>query len=206
MPSPAQPAVEVLRDLGEVLKRLGLRWYLFGAQAAIYYGSSRLTADVDVTVDLGERAAGVLIEALKRGRFVERFPLTSAFLRASRVVPVTHAPTGMPVDLVLAGPGLEELVFSRIRHIRSGTARIPVVRPEDLITLKLLAGRPTDLSDVQALLIGQRGKLKIPLIRETLAALEAAMDVSDLLPRFEASLAASHGGRARRTVSRRRKR
>ncbi len=36
---------------------LGLRWYLFGAQAAFFYGASRLTVDVDLTVALEGGAA-----------------------------------------------------------------------------------------------------------------------------------------------------
>jgi hypothetical protein len=42
----------VLSALETALQSLSLRWYLFGAQAAIVHGSSRLTADVDATIDL----------------------------------------------------------------------------------------------------------------------------------------------------------
>ena len=52
------PLAELLTDLGRALARLGVRWYLFGAQAAILYGVARLTADVDVTVDLASRSSG----------------------------------------------------------------------------------------------------------------------------------------------------
>jgi len=31
------------------MRESGLRWYLFGAQAAIVWGSPRLSVDVDVT-------------------------------------------------------------------------------------------------------------------------------------------------------------
>ena len=41
---------EVLATLGTCFDSLGVRWYLFGAQAAIFHGVARLTADVDVTV------------------------------------------------------------------------------------------------------------------------------------------------------------
>ena len=51
------PVAELLGALGAVLDRLGVGWYLFGAQAALLYGAARLTADVDVTVeDLLRRA------------------------------------------------------------------------------------------------------------------------------------------------------
>jgi hypothetical protein len=38
-----------LRDLSTAFGAIGVRWYWFGAQAAILYGAARLTADVDVT-------------------------------------------------------------------------------------------------------------------------------------------------------------
>ncbi|HYU15469.1 MAG TPA: hypothetical protein VEL05_05340, partial [Candidatus Acidoferrum sp.] len=49
---PRSPLSELLAELSQALDSLRVRWYLFGAQAAILYGVSRLTADIDVTVDL----------------------------------------------------------------------------------------------------------------------------------------------------------
>ncbi|MBK5296612.1 MAG: hypothetical protein JJE40_05580 [Vicinamibacteria bacterium] len=49
---PIQPAaVDLLTALSRVMARWG-RWYVFGAQAVIAYGVPRLSADVDVTVQL----------------------------------------------------------------------------------------------------------------------------------------------------------
>ena len=192
-----------------MLDGLELRWYLFGAQAAILYGSTRMTADVDITVDLGSRAPQDLAAALQRARFAARVPLSRTFLAAARVLPVTHEPTGVPVDVVLAGPGLEGLILDRVRRLDVAGIEVPVARAEDLIALKILAGRPTDLVDVDALLVGQRGKLELPVVRETLRALESVLDVSDLLPVFEAKVAAlataARPARARRAQPRRRK-
>ena len=57
MPSPPQPVADLLADLARGLRALGVRWFLFGAQAAILHGAARLSADVDVTVDLGTRSS-----------------------------------------------------------------------------------------------------------------------------------------------------
>ena len=40
---------DLLADLAGALDPLPVRWYLFGAQAAIFHGAARMTADVDVT-------------------------------------------------------------------------------------------------------------------------------------------------------------
>ena len=49
MPSPAGPA-EHLADLAGALDAIGVRWYVFGAQATLIWGRPRLTTDVAVTV------------------------------------------------------------------------------------------------------------------------------------------------------------
>jgi len=47
------PLTNLLSDLKSVFGQTGCHWYVFGAQAAIIHGASRLTADVDVTVIYG---------------------------------------------------------------------------------------------------------------------------------------------------------
>jgi hypothetical protein len=48
------PISDLLASRRDACEDLGVGWYLFGAQAALVHGTARLTADVDVTVDLGE--------------------------------------------------------------------------------------------------------------------------------------------------------
>lgn len=66
------PVVELLGDLDGALGGLGLRWYLFGAQAAILHGAARLTADVDATVDARGVDTGRLLTALSSCGFSAR--------------------------------------------------------------------------------------------------------------------------------------
>lgn len=74
MPSARSPLAEVLADLGRAFGAIGVRWYLFGAQAAILYGAARLSADVDVTVALGDRGVAELLAALDATGFEARVP------------------------------------------------------------------------------------------------------------------------------------
>jgi len=112
-----------------------------------------------------------------------------AFVRRTRVLPFLHRASGIPVDLVLGGPGLEELFLGRAIAVRLGGADIPVISPEDLIVTKILAGRPKDLEDVRGVLAERLATLDLAGIRSTLAAVEAALGQSDLLPALEAELA-----------------
>jgi hypothetical protein len=185
MPVPRSPLAELLGDLARALARLGLRWYLFGAQAAIFHGVVRLTADVDVTVALGERTVTDLVRSLTESGFEARIEDVAGFAEESRVVPVFHRATRIPVDLVLAGPGLEERFLSRAEERLVDELRIPVAAAEDLVAMKLLAGRAKDLEDAAAIVRMRGARLRPEIVRETLRAVEQALDRSDLLPAFE---------------------
>lgn len=104
-------AVELLAALAAVSRRRRRRWYVFGAQAAVAYGRPRLTADVDVTVEASDVPA--LIAELEAGGFRLRLPAAQARLTVAHVVPLVHVGTAMPLDLVIAGPGLEEQFLAR---------------------------------------------------------------------------------------------
>ena len=180
MSPPAQPVADVLADLRRALDGAGLRWYLFGAQAAILHGVARLSADVDITVELGARPTHDLVEVLTRGGF-ELLVSDAGFVEATRVVPFVHRASRMPVDVVLAGPGLEEQFLVRAEIRKVGDLAIPVVSAEDLITMKILAGRPRDLEDVAAVARAHREDLDLQQIRATLSLLEGALDRADLV-------------------------
>ena len=179
------PLAELLGDLARALGLLGVRWYLFGAQAAILHGVARLTADVDVTVSLGARTPGDLVAALVDAGFDPRVDEIATFAEAMHVVPMVHRASRIPVDLVLAGPGLEERFLSRAEERKLAGVRIPVAAAEDLVAMKLLAGRAKDLEDVAAILRLRGGRLRVGTVRETLELLESALERRDLLPAFE---------------------
>lgn len=188
MPSSPTPLAELLTDLGRALALLGVRWYLFGAQAAILYGVARLTADVDVTVDLASRQTTELAATLTAAGFELRMPEAEAFAERTRVLPFVHQRTRIPVDIVLAGPGLEELFFSHVRERRIGELRVPVASAEDVVTMKILAGRSKDLDDVVAIARAHGGALDVEYVRETIRTLEKALDRDDLVLEFERAL------------------
>jgi hypothetical protein len=91
----------------------------------------------------------------------------------------------MPLDVVLAGSGLEDEFLSRARRIDIGDTRIPVLHPEDLIIAKVLAGRPKDVEDAAAVWRLHHAELDEARIRGILAQLQEALAQSDLLPGFE---------------------
>jgi hypothetical protein len=184
VPRKPLPLLALLADFQRACAELNIGWYLFGAQAALLYGSPRLTADADITVQLGTVSSETLAGALSKHGFELRVT-DPAFVRTTRVLPIVHRSSGFPADIVLGGPGLEEAFLARAVNRTVQGLEIPVAAPEDLIVMKVLAGRRKDEDDVLAVLSAQRGRLDLELIRDTLRALTEALAQDDLLPTFE---------------------
>lgn len=145
----------------------------------VIYGVPRVTGDIDITIDPGEKGLRGLLAPLRRAGFVPRISDLS-FATETRIYPVTHQATGWDIDLVLAGPGLEQRFLDEARIVAARGHRIPVIAPEHLVTLKVLASRPKDLEDVRGML--RIAELDHALVERTLAELEAMLDQSDLRP------------------------
>ena len=100
----------------------------------------RATADIDVTVEADSSA---FTDAMTRSGFVLRVPDIDDFVARTRVLPFEHVRSGLPVDVVLAGPGLEETFFAGTRRVKLGRATVPVIAPEHLVvTRKSSPGDP----------------------------------------------------------------
>jgi hypothetical protein len=190
--SSPQPVADLLADLERGLRALGVRWFLFGAQAAILHGAARLSADVDVTVELGARSSRDLVDGLSTVGFELRVSDVDGFVEATRVLPLVHRRSRMPLDIVLAGPGLEEQFLARVTVRRVGDTPVPVVSPEDLVAMKILAGRPRDLEDVTSIVRARRD-LDLHQIRATLGLLERALDRGDLVTELERVISGTGG-------------
>ena len=189
MQSTQTAPAELLAALSAAFLELRAQWYLFGAQAAMVWGRPRLTADIDVTVRLEPQDPERLVRTLEARGFALRVSDAGDFVRRTRVFPFVHVSSGLPLDIVLAGPGLEDLFLSRARPVAMGGVIVPVISPEDLIATKILAGRPKDIEDVRGILRERLPDLDIELVRSTLGLLEDALAQSDLLPAFERELA-----------------
>jgi len=180
------PDVEVFQALERAFGRLGLRWYVFGAQAAILYGVARLTEDVDVTVDPAGHATDEIVASLRAEGLALRIgEPVEPFVKRTRVLPMAHLATDLPVDVVLAGPGIEELFFDHatIREVGDGV-EVPAASAEDVVVMKILAGRPKDLEDAATILAAGGEGLDHDRMERTLRLIERALDQSDLLPRL----------------------
>ncbi len=170
---------ETLTALAAALEPLGLRWFVFGAQAVAVRGSPRATQDVDVTVEVERSRLPELTSSLEAAGLTHRYPeIADELLAGGAVLPFVHG-SGMEVDLVLASSGLESLALSRAERLPIDGVVVPVAAATDLVVMKVLAGRGKDLDDVAALLAS--GEVDRAEARDLLRQLEEALGVSDLV-------------------------
>lgn len=189
---PKQPAVaDYLAAIQRALSGLNVRWYVFGAQAVIFAGAVRTTADIDITVE--EIQVEKLVKALKKAGFVLRSGIDDLdeLIEHHRILPMEHQASGMQLDVVRAGPGPEQQMLGRVTMRKLGRTQIPFIETNDLLVLKTLAGREKDLEDVRALLRGKSAEIEVEVVRARLEELGALIDDSTLRELFDEQVRAA---------------
>lgn len=169
-----------LSDLAQWLRELAIPFAVIGGIAATFRGEARFTADVDVVVGIGLDEALGLLERLPRSPFQPLFPDVEEILRTSFLLPLRHSMTQVSVDIAIGLSGFEQQAISRASEVVLPGCRFPVVSAEDLILMKLLAGRPRDTDDVRNIMLRQGSALDWNYLFEIGRQLQQAIDL-DLL-------------------------
>jgi predicted nucleotidyltransferase len=144
-----------LKELTQALDQGGVDYALCGGVALAIHGVPRATQDIDLLVhplDLPRLRA----VATARGFSLESFPMDfSSGITVQRFIKIVEGQSLM-LDALLVGGPLERAWANRqVAELDGG--RMRVITREDLIALKLAAGRPQDLVDVQQLNEAGRG-------------------------------------------------
>ncbi|MEW6546553.1 MAG: nucleotidyltransferase [Bacillota bacterium] len=174
---------EALVGVVSFLEEHGIPYMVIGGFANLFWGRSRVTRDVDLTISCPmQRLGAVLTELGRRFRLLPADPL--GFARRNRVVPLLVGEV-VRVDLVLAGLPYEEEAIRRARVVEVRGRAVRVCSPEDLIIHKIISDRPQDRDDVREIVRRQgnaldRGYMD-PIVRE----LSRALERPDILSFYE---------------------
>jgi len=139
-------------------------YVVVGGLAVVLHGYARLTADVDLVVDLAPTEAIRAVAALTRLGMQPRAPVAARDFadpairqrwideKGMRVFSM-HDPRHplVEVDLFVDSPIPFDELLVRAETVRVEDVAVPVASIQDLITMKRLAGRPKDLDDIAAL-------------------------------------------------------
>lgn len=133
---------------------------LIGGLALGAWGQVRATQDIDLLIMLDETQRTRLLGLLEPFGFIldVRWAEVNPLLKG-RMTRLRHS--GYPVDLLVPQDAQEAQTLSRRRSVQLGDFSVWVCGPEDLILLKLKAGRPRDFEDVLSVIQHQGDKLDV---------------------------------------------
>ena len=154
----------VFAPLFRTLNDAGIRYVVVGGLAVVLHGYARLTADVDLVVDLDEEHAKKAIETLVGMGLQPRVPVNPIEFadrsirerwirdRGMQVFSMFDPSNPMRVvDLFVDHPLPFEDLWARSAKFELQDTSVRVASIPDLIHLKRLAGRPVDQTDIEQL-------------------------------------------------------
>lgn len=178
--------LDSLADVQRLLECRSARHAVIGGWAAISWGAIRTTNDIDLLAEIPRGIRKSLTSDLaglgydpewRRGDIDDPIP---ELLRLSPKDPQMR----LPVDILIATRSFERAALDRAVHIELDGWKMPVLRAEDIVALKLRAGGGVDYSDVKAILRVQADKLDGKLLEDSCA----ENKVLDELRRLRAAL------------------
>jgi hypothetical protein len=170
---------QALVRLVEDLQAGRFRWALVGGFAVTLRSEPRSTRDIDIALAVtGEQEASAAALYLRlrgyrdhpEGAVIEHKDGRLATVRL--ISPPVEGGNGSAVDLLITSSGVEQEVVAGAELLEVlPRVRMPVARSGHLLALKVLAGRPKDLVDIQSLL-REIDPAELQLAWETLALIE----------------------------------
>ena len=174
---------QVALTLQRFFKKHRWKFCFIGGIALQRWGEPRVTQDVDVSLLTGIGDEERFIRLLQ-SRFSARINRAEEFALRHRVL-LLQSETGVGLDISLAMTGFEEQVIGRatlytfLPHVRLLTCSA-----EDLIVYKAFADRNRDWSDVEGILVRQRGSLGWKYINRHLSELVALKEAPHILEKL----------------------
>src|SRR5262249_40949394 len=114
-----------------------------------------------------------------------------AFAERSRVFLLVHEPTGIKVDLSIAGLPFERDMLSRASTVAVGDFEVKVPSPEDLIVTKAVAHRPRDLVDI-ASIVEIHQQLDVGRIRNLVKEFAEVLEMPEIAEDLDKILKSHH--------------
>lgn len=158
-----------------LLDRMAIKYVLMGGLVVLAYSIPRATEVIDLTLALKRDGLPALYDALEEQCYAVPEPYRSGWVDQVKDLKLIklkryvgdHA---IDVDLFLAESPFQEEMLRRARVAEVGERQLSVASPEDLVLLKLIAGRPRDWIDRGDLFFTQ-GDLDLEYMRRWAAEL-----------------------------------
>lgn len=184
------PLLHALRAVSRWLDAGPTPGALIGGVAASILGRPRFTDDIDLLVLIEREKWDGFLTAGQEYRIVARIDDVLEFAETSRVLLVSHEPSGIGIDVVLGALPLEEEIVHGATKTRVLDSVVPIATPESIIVMKAVAGRARDVADIESLLEVHE-RLDLDWVRSWLAEFDRALGHTDIVEEFNRILARS---------------
>ena len=148
------------------LDRAGTRFLVVGGLAVVVVGEPRITADADAIVFVSQAEAEALIRQAAEAGFELSEEVERERLAATGTLRFRRG--RFQLDLITASLPFEDAAYGRASHHDLFGIRLPFPSPEDLILLKVLAGRDKDLLDAAGVVRRHGDRLDLDYLERTL--------------------------------------
>jgi predicted nucleotidyltransferase len=180
--SPAEALGDAFAQAIGALNEARASYALIGGFAVACHGLPRATQDIDFVISVPSRSLPGLLEKFSQRGFA--FDLKQV-IRELEVDHISKVRCGrIRVDLLDAVLPVFRRVVERAVSFQIRGQAVRVASPEDLIVLKMIASRSSDLDDVRSILAAKRDSLDLPSLRRAVAEVcdeKACRDLDRLL-------------------------
>jgi predicted nucleotidyltransferase len=148
----------------QLLNDSDVRYVVVGGIAVVLHGYPRLTADLDLILDLDPAQARKAIDVLQSAGFVANVPIDIRQFANEKIRRTWIAEKNMKalslhddqkpatiLDILADSPIPFDDLYRRAKLVSLDTVTLRIASIPDLIALKREAGRPEDLRDIEEL-------------------------------------------------------
>ncbi len=141
-------------QLQQQIESHGWRFCFIGGLAVQHWGEPRMTRDLDVSLLVGFGTEAPFVDALLQ-HYPGRISDARAFALERRIL-LLRTESGIGIDVSLAALPFEERAVNRSIHVEFVPGmNLRICSGEDLIVMKIFAGREIDLRDVRSIITRQ---------------------------------------------------
>jgi hypothetical protein len=173
--------LQVLHQVWQALASLSVPAAVMGGLAVSAWKHIRATHDVDLLVAIDEAQLSEILTALHKHNIHHRRTPPILALGNMRLLPLSYRlqefGVDVRIDLVLATSDFERAALARAQESPQFNGGIRVIRCEDLVLFKLMAGRIIDRADAAFLLRLNRDSIDFDYLQNWTAQLSLGHDL-----------------------------
>jgi len=130
---------ELLKYLIKAFDLLGIRYFITGSMASIFYGEPRFTNDIDVVAEIKEEHIAVLLKLFPEDEFYLSDDAVRDAIRNQYQFNIIHPTSGLKIDVVIAkGDDFDKSRFKRLKRVTPiEKTWANFASPEDVIIMKM---------------------------------------------------------------------